>query len=158
MWFRKKEFIKQIEVYDKDVDRLKEFAKGTGKERLEDVNLDDIKAFYRHILANRTPFTAGSYMLAIRKFFRFYRRGNVLKADLITDDPLNIVEKTDRIIPMEKTVEKKKGPGRPRDIVSIKKVVALRNEGIAFRVIAKAIGKDVSQVYVWWRDKDLLLS
>lgn len=153
MWFRKKkELIKQIERYGKDAHMLLEFAESVGRECMEEVCLSDVQAFYRQIWATRTPFTAIAYMQALRKFFRHHRGQNVLKADLIKDNPLNSVDINVIIPPMQKYQKGK--PGRPKDLKSIQKVKLLREEGkLSFREIARALNKDLRQVYVWYNYK-----
>lgn len=152
MWFRKKEIIKQIERYNKDWYELREFAASVKRERIEEYTLEDIQSFYKHILATRTPFTAVKYMQVLRKFFRHYRGQNVLRADLIKDNPLNSVD-IKVIIPVMQKYQKGK-PGRPKDLKSIQKVKLLREEGkLSFREIARALNKDLRQVYVWYNYK-----
>lgn len=152
MWFRKKELIRQIEKYNKDRHTLLEFAENSKRDCIEQCTLNDIKAFYRHIIATRTPFTAIGYMQALRKFFRYYRGQNVLPAVLIKDNPLNSVD-IKVIMPVMQKYQKGK-PGRPKDLKSIQKVKLLREEGkLSFREIARALNKDLRQVYVWYNYK-----
>lgn len=160
MWFKKKtELEKLIINYSKDQETLLEFARCVAKPRIEEVTLEDIKAYYTACVAPHNGlFRRMETMKHVRKFFRYYRSKKCLRASQIRDNPLNSVENIAIIKPMEKVSEKKRGPGRPRDIASIKKVVALRNEGITFRQIALVLKKDKSQIFVWWRDREMLLS
>lgn len=141
-----------INQYNKDTQILLEFARNVGKERIEECTLNDIQSFYKHILATRTPFTAVMYMQKLRKFFRQHRGENVLSPDQIRDNPLNSVDIKD-IIPIMQKYQKGK-PGRPKDLKSIQKVKLLREEGkLSFREIARALNKDLRQVYVWYNYK-----
>lgn len=159
MWFKKTELEKQIIRYDKDNDILLKFAKATGKPRIEDITLEDVKSYYTAIVEPlNARWDRNRHMLAIRKFFRAHRGENILKADYITDDPLKCVENIAIVEPMKKVTEKKRGPGRPRDLVNIKRAIAMRKEGIPFRKIALALDKDVSQIWVWWDKQKELLS
>ncbi len=159
MWFTKSELRKQIDKYGKDKEILVGFARCVGKLRLEEITVEDIKSYYSEIVnPMESRFMRESTMKKIRIFFREHRGENCLRASQIMDDPLKLVEEIATIEDMSKAKEKKRGPGRPRDIASIRKVVAFRKEGITFREIAKALKKDPSQVFVWWKDRDVLTS
>lgn len=155
MWFIKTPIRKQIDHYGKDTEMLLEFAKFVKKPKIQEITQEDIKLFYTGIVAPKNShWERDKYMLSIRKFFKHCRGDNVLKWQSVTNDPLQNVENISMMQEMPKAVIKKRGAGRPRDIASIRKVVAMRNEGITFRQIALALKKDVSQVHVWWKDRE----
>lgn len=155
-WHRKTELEKQILEYNKDTDTLLEFARTSGKKRIEEVTIEDVKTFYKLIFEARTPFTALDYMKILRKFFREHRGENILDPKQIMDNPFDSVVRND-IIPRMSTV-KKRGKGRPAQIDIIKKVISLREkEGLSFRAIARALDRDLGQVHVWYKRRDILL-
>lgn len=160
MWFKKKtELEKLIISYGRDQENLLEFAKTVRKADIREILISDIKAYYTACVApHNGQFRRDEMMKAIRKFFRENRSQNCLRASQIRDNPLNIVENIAIIEPMKKVIEKKRGPGRPRDLVNIKRAIAMRKEGIPWRRIAKALDKDPSQIVVWWNERERLLS
>lgn len=160
MWFKKKsELEKLIISYDKDKDILLEFARSVQKPRIEDITLEDVKEYYKATIEPiNSRFLRENTMKKVRIFFREHRSRNCLRASEIRDNPLILVENIAKIEYMPKEKEKERGVGRPRDIASIRKVVAFRKEGITFREIAKVLKKDVSQVWVWWDNREKLLS
>lgn len=151
MFFRKKEIDKQIESYGQDQETLKEFSRFIQKPTLQQITLEDIKLFYASVVdPNPSLFRRNETMKAVRKFFRHYRGENILKADYIRDNPLNVVVEYDRIPVMQK--EQKRPRGRPANIKMIKKVKVLREDGeLSFRQIGKAIGKDSRQAHMWYK-------
>lgn len=153
MWFKKTPLEKLIGEYGKDQYELLQFAKYFKKKQLEDISLEDIKQYYTDVVEPLNSLHArNAAMKAIRKLFREYRGENILKADLISDNPLNSVEFIATIVPMKKEV--KRGVGRPMDIEAIKKTVQLKDEvGLSLREIGRVVKKgrvvDHSQVYKW---------
>lgn len=154
MWFIKSELRKQIDKYDKDKDVLLEFARIVHKPRIEEITLEDIKSYYRAVIEPKNSLhERNRHMLAIRKFFKEHRGGNVLNWREITDEPLKCVEQNAIILPMKK--ETKRPQGRPIDWASVKKVMKFREneengEAISFRTIGVAMKKDPSQIYKWY--------
>lgn len=150
MWFKKKtELEKLILDYGKDTDILLEFATSAQKPHIEDVTLEDVKEYYKAVLAQRTPFTAQAHVKAVRMFFRENRGKNCLRASEIRDNPLDTVVKNDIVQVMP---EMKKNPrGRPANIEMIKKVKVMREDlKLSFRKIGAAVGKDSKQAFMWY--------
>jgi hypothetical protein len=147
MWFIKSELRKDIDRYKKDKEILVEFARSVRKPRKEDITLEDIKAFYEAVVAPKNSLhERNKHMKAIRKFFKYHRGENVLKWQVIHDDPLQYVGKID-ILPLMKE-EKKRPRGRPADLEMIKKIKFLIDEGgMTMRGIARAEGIDPKNVH-----------
>ena len=158
-WKKKTPLELLIHAYGKDTHTLLEFSKTINKPRIEEITLDDIKSYYTSVVEpQNSVYRRLEMMKAVRKFFKEHRSKNVLRWQEILDNPLNLVENIAIVQYMPKEKEKKRGPGRPRDIVNIKRAIAMRKEGIPYRTIAVALKKDVSQIFVWIRDQELLLS
>lgn len=156
-WKKKTPLQQKIEEYKKDQEVLLEFARTVAKSRIEEVTLEDIKGYYKAIVdPKNSNWERTSMMLAVRKFFRANRGENVLKAKLILDNPLNSVAINDKVQFMQN--EKKRGKGRPAQVEIIKKVISLREkEKLSFRAIARALDRDLGQVHVWYKRRDILL-
>ena len=159
MWFQKSELKKKIIKYERDRDILTEFARCVHKPCIEEITLEDVKSYYTALIAPKNALhERNRHMHAVRQFFKYYRGENVLKWQSVTDDPLKFVEDIDMIEDMPKVIEEKRGVGRPRDLANIRKVVALRKEGLTFRQIAQVLKKDPSQIFVWWTNHKKWLS
>jgi site-specific recombinase XerD len=132
---------------------LGKFIKTYKYKTIEDIKLDDITSFYKHCVENNNGvYSTITTMEAIRGFLSYYwsRKLHNINPRIVSNhgviDLLN-VEKNNSMEPMKQ--EKR---GRPLKLPLIKQVKRLRdNEHLSFRAIAKAMGKDVSQVYVWYK-------
>ncbi len=149
MFWKKKEIINQIEKYGKDTQILLDFAISTGKDSLDQITLEDIKARYEAVLASSTPYTAQSHMKALRKLFFYYRGGNILHWREITDTPLSSVVENASVQVMKE--KKKETRGRPANLEMIKKVKFLIDKGgLTMRAVSRAEGIDVKTVHSWY--------
>jgi hypothetical protein len=130
---------------------LTEFVKKYNYKTLSDVVLDDIRDYHQ---SASSRFGAVKSMEAIRGFLSYFYRQKQHKIDpkQVTNQgvaELREVEESDSIITMRRPKR-----GRPLKIELIKQVKRLRdNEKLEFRQIGRALGKDVSQVYVWYKFK-----
>lgn len=132
---------------------LCKFLKYIKYKNLVDITLDDLDIYHKHCLnTNNGAYATIQTMEAIRGFFSYYwtSRQHNIKPKQITNKGiiyLQYVEESVNVSVMN-TIKR----GRPLKIALIEQVKRLRdNEHLSFRAIAKAMGKDVSQVYVWYK-------
>lgn len=146
-WRKKTELEKLIITYGKDQEDLLIFAKTVRKPRIEDICLEDIKSYYKAIVEPmNSRWRRESTMLMLRKFFRYNRRPNVLKASVILDNPLNFVGQNVIIQPMPEIEKKKRG--RKPDFEMIKKIKFLKDSGgLSMREVAAVVKKDLKNVH-----------
>lgn len=149
MWFIKSELKKKIDKYGKDREILLELARSVRKPRIEEITLEDIKGFYTSVVDLKNgQWERNSYMLAVRKFFRWHSVGISFRPNQITDNmSLDIVGDNDILEPMKK-IERR---GRPIDMEMVKKVKFLKDNGdLTFREVAAIVKKDIKRVHNWY--------
>jgi len=133
-------------------DVLEDFRNSYNYKSLAEIMLSDIEDFHQKKRETTTVYSSIRAMEALRGFMGYYYRQkqHSINPKLLTNQGvarLQEVEESDTIITMKR--EKR---GRPLNVELIKQVKRLRdNEGLEFRQIGRALGKDVSQVYVWYK-------
>lgn len=118
------------------------------RKEIREILLNDLQDFHDQISKLNTPYTSMSHMKAVRGFFSYYwsKKQHAINPKLITDEgilELKPVVEND-IVPL--MIKRK--PGRPKDIVFIKKVKTLRDQGhLSFRAIARAENTNPGNVH-----------
>ncbi len=129
---------------------LKIFIKEMGHLTLTEITPEQIEEYYISAKTKMTKFNASQAMKAVRAFIRFNKHDTEIIADKITDNGIISLQSVERkLIPPP---EIKPKLGRTMNIELVKKVKRLRdNEHLSYRAIGKAIGKDVSHVYLMYK-------
>lgn len=136
-------------------ERLTLFVKTMKVEDACDIQHEQVTSYLNNLKSKHTAYVVMSHMKTIRSFLNYsYRRGyRCINPKLIrikeNGDIMvlkNVGENARMVLPnMQKPL------GRPANVEYIEKVKLLKDQAkLSFRQIAKAINKDVSQVYVWY--------
>jgi hypothetical protein len=130
---------------------LNDFVSRFNYTNISQIIIGDIQEVYNDIRINATPYTAKKFMQAMRGFFRYFHANKVecLNPRLLEDG--GVINLTDVgnsvIIPMMK----RQKPGKRVNEELVRKVKFLKDQGnLSFRQIAKALRKDVKNVYTWY--------
>lgn len=139
-------------IAEKHAEILRCFVKHFKYKNLKEFSLQDFKNYYEHCrnISNGTEYNSICIMEAIRGLLSYYKRSHNINPRTVTNRgvvELQYVE-DNAIVPVMKQIKR----GRPLKVALIEQVKRLRdNENLSFRAIAKAMNKDVSQVYVWYK-------
>lgn len=128
---------------------LREFISFVTYKTITEITITDVETYYIHISRQNTPYTSVRKMQCIRAFLRYHKHDTAIRPDDVTNTGVECVG--------EKPVEEPLillRKGRPRDVELANKVKRLRDiEHLSFRAIAKALNKDVKNVYLMYKHK-----